>query len=90
MTSDADMVFFMLIRQFRLFLALREKSTVHIDEVKRLAPWQMGKLQKQALLFSPEKLVFLYSQLADIDANHKIGKLSLPLDSTIDIFLLEI
>ena len=84
------MVFFMLIRQFRLLLALREKSTVHIDEVKRLAPWQMGKLQKQALLFSPEKLVFLYSQLADIDANHKIGKLSLPLDSTIDIFLLEI
>src|SRR3989344_6724937 len=55
--TDVEMVFFMLVRQVRLLLALREQSTEQIDEVKRLAPWQLNKLQRQAGLFTPTQLV---------------------------------
>lgn len=90
LTSEPEMVFFMLVRQARLLLALREKSISQIDEVRRMAPWQMGKLQKQAQLFSPQQLITFYTKLADIDQGYKTGKLPLPLNMSLDILLLEI
>lgn len=89
-TTEPEMVFFMLVRQMRLLLAMRERSIAQIDEVKRLAPWQVGKIQRQASLFTRNHLVSLYTKLAKMDKELKTGTLPLPLDSAIDIFLLEI
>ena len=90
-TAEAELVFFMLIRQFRLLLTLSDTTLVDtIDEVKRLAPWQKSKLEKQAHLFTIHKLKNIYKNLYEIDLGVKTGGLSLPLTQAIDFLLLEI
>jgi DNA polymerase III delta subunit len=86
--SEPEMIFFMLIRQFRLLLAI--KNTAEIDETKRMAPWQRGKFVKQASLFSEEHLLDLYQKLYVIESGMKTGGNVLSLSDTIDIFLTEI
>lgn len=90
LTTDAEMVFFMLVRQVRILLALSEKSSEQIDEVKRLAPWQLNKMQRQAKAFSVNELLKLHTQLFEIDRDMKTGGLSTPLSTAIDILLLSI
>ena len=49
--SEADFIFVMIIRQFRLMLGLIDNSENNIEEIKRLADWQRGKLSRQAMSF---------------------------------------
>lgn len=90
---DAEMIFFMLIRQVRLLLALSEAAPGErdqISEIKRLAPWQKSKLEKQAKLFRKSQLVLLHTRLFKIDKDIKTGKLSVPLTVALDILFLDI
>lgn len=91
-TTETEMVFFMLVRYFRILLALSEakQQTESIDEVKRMADWQKNKLQKQVKLFDNSHLLTLYNKLFDIEVAQKTGRLSSSLISTIDFFLLEV
>jgi len=106
--TEAEMVFFMLVRQVRLLLAVnpsqpplvrgggsfspldKGESEGVIDELKRLAPWQKSKLEKQAELFGKEKLQEFYAKLFAIEVAQKTGGLASPLSATIDFLLLEI
>jgi hypothetical protein len=88
--SHEDIVFYMLIRQFRLLIALSNSSSETIDEVKRLAPWQKSKLEKQASLFSSKELLLIHNDLLQIDSNQKIGRLGMSLVQSIDIFLIKL
>lgn len=88
-TTDCEMVFFLLIRQLRLLIAMHGQDT-QIEETKRLAPWQKTKLLRQAQLFSLERLKQLYATLYELDYAQKTGSLQLPLASAIDFLLLEI
>lgn len=89
-TMETELVFYMMVRQFRLLLGLFENSETKIDEVKRLAPWQMGKLQKQAKYFEKEKLLNAYKKLYKIDYETKYGLSAMNLESRIDIFLINL
>lgn len=89
-TSEPEMIVFMLVRQIRILLALSSPSSKQIDEVKRLAPWQLNKLQKQAKSFSQERLLELHANLYQLDHDQKTGNLASSLISTIDFLLLEI
>lgn len=86
--SPTEIIIFMLIRQFRIMIGLKTNSS--IDEISKMAPWQIGKSKKQADLFDLERLIDLYQKLYKIDSNQKTGKLNLPITSAIDIFLLSI
>lgn len=90
--TDVEFVFYMLIRQFRLLLALASdlRGREAVDEANRLAPWQKQKLQKQAHLFSLEKLIKTYKKLYEIDLGQKTGNLHLSLVQSIDFFLLDL
>lgn len=88
--EDANYVLFMLLRQVRLLLALSSENAATISEVKRLAPWQQGKLQKQAKLFSQEQLITLHEKLYQLELGQKTGGLSMPLDKAIDFLLLSL
>jgi hypothetical protein len=99
--AETEMVFFMLIRQFRLLLGVCQTDSTmqdesemsggnQIDELKRLAPWQKSKLEKQASLFEQAHLLNLYSKLFIIESGQKTGGLTSTLVSTIDFFLLEV
>jgi hypothetical protein len=84
--SEVEIIFFMIIRQFRVMLNLTSND-LPIDEVKRMAPWQLSKLKKQAGVFGKEKLIKLYSLLLGIDLNIKTGKSAINLKKSIDFFL---
>ncbi len=87
---EPEIVVFMLARQIRLLLALAYPGEKIIAEVKRLAPWQQLKLQKQAKTFTKEQLLEIHRQLFRLDLKQKTGSLPADLTSTIDFFLLEI
>ncbi len=87
--TTAEMIFYMLIRQFRLLLSLSNKSSNSIDETKKLAPWQKEKLERQRKLFEVESLKKIYQKLFNIDLKVKTGKIT-NLPRAIDFFLLEL
>lgn len=88
--TDVEIIFAMIVRQFRLMLGLTSSSNKNAEEVKKLAPWQKGKLTKQASLFGESKLKEVYNKLYKIDKNQKTGKTNLTLTQNIDILLLQI
>lgn len=89
-TAQPEIVFYMLTRQFRLMLALSDSGSSPIDEVKRLAPWQRGKISRQASFFGKEQLVEVYKKLYKIETEYKTGQNTMPLATTLDLFLLNI
>lgn len=88
-TSDEEMLFYMIIRQFRLFLALREEANGSIDDVQRLSSWQKDKLQRQSKMFTIEQLKRIYNKLYETDLNIKTGVYP-NLTRVIDFLLLDI
>ncbi len=89
-SAELEMVFFMLIRQIRLLLALHESSENEIEEVKRMAPWQRTKLEKQARLFTREQLLLMYHKLFILERGQKTGGLTTSLSAAIDFLLIGI
>ena len=89
-TTETEMVFFMLVRQFRLLLAVAGKDVEAISEVGRMASWQRGKVEAQAKLFDTTRVIDLYSMLFQIETLYKIGGLTGSLVAQIDFFLLNV
>lgn len=85
--TEAELIFFMIIKHIRMLLALTDISSDEIDELKRLAPWQKNKLVSQSRLFSINELKQLHAKLFDIEIKSKTGGLSLPLSQSIDFLL---
>lgn len=86
-----ELILFMTQRQMRLLLALSDLgNNGSIEELMRLAPWQMEKLERQAKLFSVSDLVSIYKKLYEIEIAQKTGTLSLSLIQAIDFLLLRI
>src|SRR6185437_11189988 len=94
-TTETEMVFFMLIRQFRILLGIKPvqpqglnsfepQGNNLIDELKRMQPWQKTKLEQQANKFELSHLLNLYDKLFQIEVGQKTGGLTSPLVSTID------
>lgn len=88
--SEPEILLFMLVRQFRLLIAVSGKAKVTIDELSRLAPWQESKFKRQASYFSQEQLGPIYEKLYQIDLAQKTGNSSLSLIQSIDFFLVGI
>jgi hypothetical protein len=88
--TSEELVFYMIVRQFRIMLALLLPQDDPVDELKRLAPWQRGKVERQAASFGLEKLKNIYSKLYEMDYKQKYGLTTAPLARNIDFFLMEI
>lgn len=92
-TSEAEMIFFMLIRQFRILLAFSDYASSGgetISELSRLAPWQKSKFERQARLFEKDLLQQYYLRLFQIELGQKTGSLSSSLTCSLDFFLAEL
>jgi DNA polymerase III delta subunit len=85
---EPELIFFMLIRQFRIMLGI--DGVEKIDEVKRMAPWQLGKMQRQAKMFGGTKLKENYQKLFEIDLGSKTGKIPYSIERSIDFFLADL
>lgn len=89
-TEDAEFIFFMIVRQIRILLAIKDPGQEQIDEVIRIAPWQKSKLQKQAQAFDQQQLLALFQQLYEVESGMKTGKLAMPLTHIIDFLLINL
>lgn len=95
--SQPEIVFYMLVRQFRILLAVKAKEkdrTIErnndIEELKRLAAWQLGRLKIQASHFSLEQLLKIYKELLIIDYQIKTGKSALDLTKRMELFIMSL
>src|SRR3989344_5088567 len=86
--SEPELLFYMIVRHFRLLLAVTDKSLENIDEVLKMSPWQKSKLEKQSRSFTKEHLVKILKKLMNIDYFQKTGQSQLSLTQNIDMFLL--
>lgn len=89
-TEDPELLLFMLTKQIRMMLALQDETADTIDELRRMQPWQKGKLVKQAKLFGLPQLKQMHSKMFEFDLGYKTGGLTMPLASSLDFFLTEV
>lgn len=85
--EDVNLIFHMLIRQFRLLLFLKNGGKKGLEEVDRMADWQKARLAKQSEHFTSEGLLAIYRQLLAMDYQEKSGKTAYPLSQTLELFL---
>ncbi len=86
---EPEIILFMITKQVRLLLALKESSDSNISELN-VMQWQKPKLLRQSKLFNKEHLLSMHEQLFNFDWQYKTGNLTQPLPDTLDFFLAEI
>lgn len=87
---EVEVILFMITKQIRLLLGLKDTQGSMISEIRFMQPWQKPKLEKQAKLFTIEQLLFLHGKLYDFDWGYKSGALATSLEDSLDFFLAEI
>lgn len=87
-TSPVEVIFSMLIRQFRLLVATATGAS--IPETEKMIPWVKSKVAKQASSFSVEQLQKLYRDLLIIDFQTKTGKTPFDLTKSTQQFIMNL
>jgi len=80
--TPVELVFYMICRQIRLLLLAGDR------QMTSGPPWMIGKFNKQASLFTKDKLLTIYRELFRIEKSLKTGKTKLPLDWHLDMLIL--
>lgn len=80
-SSNENFIFLMLVRQIRLLILSLD------NQLASLAPWQAGKIKKQAALFDEKKLVKLYNNLLKIDFKQKTSQSPFNLSSELELLI---
>ena len=84
--DSSELVFAMLVRQFRLLIMVKEMN----KSIPDLSPWQISKLNKQAQYFESEKLLELYNEILNIDVRMKTSSGAFNLTDELKLFLIKI
>jgi hypothetical protein len=81
--EDTEMIFYMLVRQFRFLLLAKEDS----NNLVKMPSWQSQRFLKQAESFSFSDLKKIYNKLLEIDIGQKTGKAIVPLVTELDLLI---
>lgn len=82
--EEAEMVFYMLIRQFRYLILGKD------NELSKMPEWQSRKFVSQSKFFSEEKLKEVYKSFLKIDFQQKTSSDSFSLYSRLDLFIADL
>lgn len=85
-----EIIFYMLVRQFRFLLLVKDGITSGVEELDRLADWQKERLSRQAKYFSQKQLVDIYHKLLEIDFCQKRGLAPFDLSKTLENFIISL
>lgn len=85
-TSPAEVVFAMIVRQFRIMLALA--TGAQIEETTKMSSWVKGNAFRQSAQFDKEKLTKLYKQLLILDYQAKSGRTPFDLTKSTEQFIM--
>ena len=83
-TEEPEMIFYMIVRQFRYLIVASDLGPSGLSE---LSPWQQKRFLDQASLFSQEKLKEIYKNLLEIDFNQKTSGDAFSLSSRLDLLI---
>jgi DNA polymerase III delta subunit len=86
-STDPDMIFLMMIRQFRLLILSKKEYKEYPSEYTRLT-FQKYKLKSQAAHFTEEQLLKAYKKLLEIEEHQKTGSGIYDFPTEIEKFLL--
>ena len=90
-STPVEIILYMMVRHLRLLITTASTDKLNtIDEFNKIAPWQEGKLERQAAFFDSNELINLYNKLYNIDLSSKTGTLPAPTAHAIDFLLLDI
>lgn len=81
-----ELIFTMLVRQFRYLLMVKELG----KQIPELSPWQASKFARQAQFFDLKHLVTQYRKLLEIDVKIKTGETPFSLTEEMRLFLIQI
>jgi DNA polymerase III delta subunit len=87
-TSPVEVIFSMLVRQFRILVATA--TNANIPETEKMIPWVKSKVAKQASNFSIEQLQKLYKDLLIIDFQTKTGRTPFDLTKSTQQFIMNL
>ena len=73
-TEDEDLVFIMTHKRLRQLVYLSGGGESVLNGVERMAPWQVGKLKRQAGNFQAEAWKDKYEKCLEFDWNRKMGR----------------
>lgn len=85
--EEVNLIFYMLIRQFRLLLSLKSGEKSGLEETDKMADWQKIKIIKQSQSFTTDRLLDAYRKLLEIDWQEKSGLAAYSLPQTLELFL---
>ena len=89
--TPTEAILYMMVRQLRFLIAVTSSDkSDKIEELSKIAPWQRGRFERQAVFFGQGRLITLYHKLYNIDLSSKTGTLNMPMADAIDFLLLDI
>lgn len=88
--ESPEIVFYMLVRQFRFLILLKDGVNSGVEELDRLADWQKQRLVRQTKYFSLNELFDIYHQLLEIDYQQKTGQATFDLAKTLELFIMNL
>lgn len=87
-TFEPEQVLHGLIRRVRQLLVMKSARFSEFSEFKRMQPWQISKLKKQASLWTEDQLKKTFLELVGLDEKLKSGGLTMGLSAHLDILIL--
>jgi DNA polymerase III delta subunit len=85
-TSSPEQIFYSLLKRLRLLVILDSKGKT--DELLKMQPWQISKLNSQLKHWKKENLVSFYKELQETEIKLKTGRLPVGLSKHLDILIL--
>lgn len=82
---EAEQIFYAMIKRIRQLLLV--KSNSNSEELVKMSPWQLGKVQTQSRSWTVQQLENIYKLLFELEIKMKSGGLMLPLKKHLDIVL---
>lgn len=85
-TYAPEQLLFSLIKRIRLLVILNANGSN--EELSKMPPWMLAKIQKQARLWPSSSLNSFYTKLQDAEIKMKTGNLPVELSKHLDIIIL--
>ncbi len=87
--TEVEQILYSLIKRVRNLMVVKGNLENEFSETSKMAPWQLEKLKRQALLWRENELRHVFLSLANLDEQIKTSGMTMPLASYLDIILLQ-
>ncbi len=84
MTTQAEQIFYAIVKRIRSLIMIKLSQKQDFPELSKMAPWQRGKLHKQADLWALEGLLDFYKKIFETEIDLKTSGIANSLSDRLD------